>query len=410
MTPIKWSDIKYDIYDTVLAIRRRWFRSALSSFGVAIGVASLIVMLSISEGALKKTTHQYHLLGLNTLRIQPAQHDDQKVSTTGLSEAEFISMSKQIPSDAAISAFKLEEDVKIYSHGRSAAAVAVYVSEEWASIEKLQPSEGRLLSPLDQKKGAAVCVVGNEIAAELAVSVYKTALSFTNKACTVVGILKRKEGGFVENEAIHFVDFNRAVILPILLSSKQGRFKLEKLSGLTVSLPIETSDQVLPLARKIKRSLEQRYKGMINYQVVTPLELLNREKENQQSFSLIMMSISLMTLLVGGIGIMNIMLTHISEQTREIGLRLAVGAAPKRIVMAFLLHALIISMLGCILGSGVGLLLVLVFGSLLDWPISLSMFALVVGPVFSLMTGLLFGLYPALRASQMDPIIMLKEY
>jgi len=405
---VNLSELKYDLYDTSLAIKRRWFRSALSSLGVAIGVASLIVMLSISEGTLEKTTQQYHHLGLNTLRIQSLGNDN--TFGRGISEAEFIDIRKQLPSMAKVSAFIVQDNAKPEFNGRSTSASLVYASQQWANIEKLSLEKGRFLSPSDQVSGASFCVIGYQIDQSLNIDLYKSVISFNDYSCTVVGVLAQKEGAFVENTDIHFIDFNRVIILPFKLHPQDNRFTLGQLSEISIEMPETDADNILSLSRELKESLVKRYQGLLNYQVVSPLELLNKEKESQLSFSLIMMSISVMTLLVGGIGIMNIMLTHISEQTREIGLRLAVGASPQRIVNVFLLHALIISMLGCFLGGSLGLLMVLGFELFLDWPIKLSVFALVIGPLFSLITGLLFGLYPALRASQMDPIIMLKEF
>jgi len=405
---VNLSELKYDLYDTVLAIKRRWFRSALSSLGVAIGVASLIVMLSISEGTLEKTTQQYHQLGLNTLRIQSLGNDG--APGRGISEAEFIDIQEQLPSSAKVSAFIVQETSKAEFNGLSTAASLVYASQHWVNIEKLALEKGRFLSQSDQLSGASFCVIGYQVSQALNVKLYQSSISFNGYSCTVVGVLSKKQGAFVENKDIHFIDFNRVIILPFKLQPQVNRFSLAQLSEISIEMPPEETGNILALSRALNSTLAKRYQGLLNYQVVSPLELLNKEKDSQLSFSLIMMSISVMTLLVGGIGIMNIMLTHISEQTREIGLRLAVGASPQRIVNVFLLHALIISMLGCFLGGSLGLLMVLGFDLFLDWPIKLSVFALVIGPLFSLITGLLFGLYPALRASQMDPIIMLKEF
>jgi len=365
-------------------------------------------MLSISEGTLEKSTQQYHQLGLNTLRIQTG--DNEFVSGNGISEVEFADIQTQVPSNVRLASLIIENGLNAKSAGKSAPASIAFATEHWAMIEKLRLSSGRFLSESDQQNGSSFCVIGHDIYQELNLRIYESNISFNRYSCTVVGVLTAREGAFVENKDIQFVDFNRVIILPFKLHPQDSRYALSKLSEISIDVPVDSSEDILELSKVVKGTLAKRYQGLLNYQVVTPLELLNKEKDNQQSFSLIMMAISVMTLLVGGIGIMNIMLTHISEQTREIGLRLAVGASPHRIVNVFLLHSLIISMIGCVLGGLVGLLMVFGFGLFLDWPIKLSVFALIMGPVFSLVTGLLFGLYPALRASKMDPIIMLKEF
>ena len=404
-----WNIVRLDLTDALLAIRRRWFRSILSSLGIAIGVCALIVTLSISEGALEESTAQYHQLGLNTLRIQAPEYNASDLSVRSLRESELDLIQSLVPDQANVATSLSNSGLTFKALDQGAEGTALYVSNEWFAVEKLAISLGRPLTDTEYKFGERACVVGAELARELRLRSGVSVLSFGQQSCAVVGVIEPVEGGFVQNDDIRFTDINRSVVLPITAQPQINVYELYPLSEISVGLAVENPDEILHLADKLAHNLREEFGKLISYQLIVPLELLTREEESQKSFVLIMMTISFMVLLVGGVGIMNIMLTHISEQTREIGLRLAVGAEPKRILQIFLFHSLLITFAGCVLGCGVGLIFVLVFDLFSEWPISLSLFALIAGPAFSMMIGLLFGLYPALRASQMDPIIMLKE-
>jgi putative ABC transport system permease protein len=179
-------------------------------------------------------------------------------------------------------------------------------------------------------------------------------------------------------------------------------------TGVTIKLGTSDTLQIKRIGHNISNLLSQTNRTH-DYSIVLPATLLEKSQQEQKMFNLIMGSIAGLSLLVGGIGIMNVMLAHLAEQTREIGLRLSVGAQKVRIIQLFLSYSLMLAVTGTFIGIITGMGLTLLIQQYAEWPIKFSFFSLTVGPLFSILAGAAFGLYPAIKASEIQPNTALRQ-
>jgi putative ABC transport system permease protein len=226
----------------------------------------------------------------------------------------------------------------------------------------------------------------------------------------VIGILQPKGRLLTEGTGLSTLDFDNSVIMPYT-SFPFGRMLGSRrlLDGLVVRLNDDSEARILSAASQVDELLRSRHRGVRDYRLVVPVSLLREARETQALFALIMGSIAGLSLLVGGIGVMNIMLANVAEQTREIGLRMAVGATKGRIVGLYLCHSMLLCLVGGVLGLSGGILTALGVEYYAQWAVAFSGFGLILGPLSALVTGLIFGLYPAFRAATLNPALALRE-
>jgi putative ABC transport system permease protein len=165
----------------------------------------------------------------------------------------------------------------------------------------------------------------------------------------------------------------------------------------------------LDIADQISEYLAVRHRGVRDYSLVVPVKLLRESQQTQSLFSLVMGSIAGLSLLVGGVAVMNVMLANISEQTHEIGLRMAVGASRRRIISLYLFHSMLLSLAGGVTGLAGGIVLAMLIETYAGWSVAFSTLSLLLGPLSALVTGVIFGLHPALRAAALNPALALRE-
>ena len=395
-------------------IRTHKLRSLLTTLGIIFGVASVVAMLSIGEGAKREALEQYGLLGIANVIVNDAPRDDDLAEDDGpaafspglrIDDAE--SLAEVIPLvSRSVPVRRIEETVR-YARERARATV-VGTHADFADAMHLRVTSGRFLRSSENAATARVCVLTALLAREL--FAFEDPIGDRVKIATdwytVVGIVEATpppEGG---DDVIR--DTSRDVYVP--LSNLRHRFDRETGTSEIDQIVVEMREPeaVGQGAALIQRTLERRHNGVIDFELVVPVELLRQKQATQRIFNIVMGAIASISLLVGGIGIMNIMLASILERTREIGVRRAVGATVRDVMLQFLLEAVAVSVLGGVLGVLLGFGITRAIAVYAGWRTMVSPAAVVLAFTVSAAVGIVFGYYPARRAARLDPIESLR--
>ena len=414
MNASQW--LKTDLKDAWLGLKRRRVRSILSGLGITIGVVALVAMLSISEGAKRKELRRIASLGADTVRVENAldrarlQSDSSIANLSqGLSRRDMKTLRQSLGGRAAVAPFLRQDKVLIQFARQKSPATVMGVDADWFIAEALQTEKGRLLLPQHISQSSQVCVAGAELMRKLHAGP-GAVIRVQGEPCEVIGILARKGRLLTEGTGLAALDFDNLVAMPWTSFPFKREVGGEPvLDGATILLKNAGEENVIAAAEKIDRQLQRLHRGVRDYQLVAPVSLLKKARETHSLFALVMGSIAGLSLLVGGIGIMNAMLANISEQTREIGLRMAVGATPGRITALYLWHSVLLSVSGGVIGLIVGIIIAWLVQRWAGWEVALAGPGLVIGPAAAILTGLASGIYPAMRAARMSPALALRK-
>ncbi len=343
-------------------------------------------------------------MGITTVRVENKLNELVKSNSYAVNKAVGLTLNdinslQVVLKTAKIGAFFKVESVPIVISGATKLVDIIYANVDWAEAESLASAKGRLLNDVDNHNRSAFCNIGANIfnrnqAFKLGESIY-----WENGSCSVIGKLDNKPQLLTEGTTLSAIDFNHSIILPISRLSNS----LSQLSGITLHFESEQLSHLETISSKVSDILAMSHQGVIDFDVVVPAQLLEKSKKEQEVFTLIMSAIAGLSLLVGGIGIMNVMLAHVAEQTREIGLRIAVGATNERIITLFLAYSLLITIVGSLSGVIGGISLALLIEMFVSWPVDISFYTIIIGPVFSIIVGILFGIHPAIQATKITP-------
>jgi putative ABC transport system permease protein len=392
------------------AIARNAMRSLLTMLGIIIGVACVVATIGIGEGAKLQMESQLKSLGTNFLMVMPGATTSSGArmgfgSNSKLNEADVEALRKECTACAYIAAQIRTTSQLVY--GNQNWSTSVYGSEvDWPLIRSWNMEKGTFFTDADNRAASKVCVIGKTVERELFGGedpVGKT-LRIKNLPFRVIGVLESK-GGSVMGQ-----DQDDTVIAPYETVRK-------KLMGTTTSVGVITisavsNEMVNPAYDEITQILRQRHRiGKSedeDFTIRSQTEMLEQVNAQTKTLSILLWSIAGVSLLVGGIGIMNIMLVSVTERTREIGIRMAIGAKGYDIRSQFLIEALVLSLSGGVLGIALGIGIQRAVADLGDWPISLQPNAIALAFLFSALVGIFFGIYPAQKASRLDPIEALR--
>lgn len=396
----------------------RRLRSLLSTLGVLFGVVAVITMLSIGEGAKEETLEQIHQLGMNSIIVrQSVMSEEQRAQalekkSKGLSWQDVEGLRQNLPVLVGIAPLKVVEATLTGSLTQFSPDILA-VTRSFGELKDLKMSEGRFLCDLDLKGKNLVCVLGYEVAKELGKSGHVgCSLRLDNMDYEIVGVLKSIHWKASKNQMITTRNLDKAILIPLgsersLMMNHSSPLTKNQLSEIILQIQdVQHMDTTVQLVKKI---LSHLHGGYEDYQIVVPRELLQQAYRTQQTFNLVLGSIAGISLLVGGIGIMNIMLATVSERTREIGIRRAVGASKRHILLQFLLETVLLTFMGAILGILVGISLSFVVSAIAGWRTIVTFWSMALALAMSLMVGICSGLYPAYQASMMDPIQALRH-
>jgi len=394
-------------------LRAHKLRTTLTMLGMIFGVGAVIAMLSIGAGAEKQALASIGSLGVRNVLIRSIELDaDEKAEirkkSLGVSLRDGEAIAEAVDGVEAVLP-RIEVKVhRISSAGRKTEGKVQGVA--WTSSRALPIVEGRALDAADEASHAQVCLVGPRIRNEL--FGYGAAVGRTVKVndvwLEVVGILGASPGGASKVEGMPAMSTAREIYVPV--TTAQRKFDRDPLDSPVDEIVVRLREDVAPAraAELMKTLLDRLHAGEKDYEIIVPEALLEQSRKTQRIFAIVMGSIAGISLLVGGIGIMNIMLASVLERTREIGIRRALGARPQDIRTQFVIEAFAISIAGGFVGIVTGVALARVVAASAGWPTVVTIASLLLSTGVSMAVGLVSGIYPAMRAASLDPIEALR--
>lgn len=378
-------------------------RSGLSVLGVVFGVAAVVAMSSVGEGARRETLAQIEALGIDTVTVRPAAGDDD-APTEGLRARDAVSVRDVVPGVRAVAPVRVAE-LLADAGSRSTAVTVVGVTPSYREAARLELARGRFLADLDLSDRKRVAVLGAAVAARLFPlgDPLGERVRLGADWYQVVGTLEGRASPRGRSAVVRARDLNRSVIVPLPTLDHGAADGVDE-----IVFRVRQPEQVVPAAA-VARSLLHRTTGGAPLEVVVPREILRQRERSQRVFNVVTGAVAAIGLLVGGIGIMNIMLASVAERTREVGLRRALGARRRDVGAQFLVESSLLTLTGGVLGSLLGLVGSVVIQGFAGWPTATHPVMLLAALAVALLVGIGFGLYPAWHASQLEPMIALRR-
>lgn len=439
--------LKWDKYLLVLSIASKAIfenkvRSLLTALGIIFGVAAVISMLAIGNGAKKEVLDQMKLVGVNNIvitprLIRPSENTDEETQENDLAKAklspglnlqEAAAMKEVIPTIVRVSPEVTNETIVIYEN-KSIAGDFTGVTSDFFEVYGLDLIQGQFFDQKHYDYGEQVCIIGHKIKSRLfpTESAIGKQIKCGDVWLRVIGVLKSRGIGSGDGN-LGIDDFNMNVYAPIqtallrfndrsviskasLVSGRnnngtnnKNRNQLDK-----IVVQVSEAEQLQATANVLQRMLERRHAGSKDFRVVVPELLLKQEQKTRNIFNIVLGAIASISLIVGGIGIMNIMLASVMERIREIGVRRAIGATQSDVILQFLTEATLISVFGGLIGIFLGLILSFLIGQFTGILTIVSAFSILISFGVSAGIGVLFGYMPAKKAAIQDPVTSLRH-
>ena len=392
------------------ALTRNRMRAALTVLGIVIGVAAVIATLAIGQGARAAVQAQINNLGANVITVMPGTMTASGArmgmgQTQTLTPEDADAIIKECPAVAALSP-GVRRNSQVVAGNQNWATTVQGVAPAYLDVRQWPVDDGAMFSDSDVRGAAKVCVLGSKVHDQLfsaGTSAIGQTIRVNSMPFRVVGVLSSKGGQGMMG------DQDDVVLIPWTTCQR-------KLAGITwlqnISLSAASEAEVPAAQSQISELLRQRHHirpgDNDDWMFFSQQDIASAAETTSKTMTLLLASIAAVSLLVGGIGIMNIMLVSVTERTREIGIRMAVGARGRDVLMQFLIEAVVLSLMGGILGILLGVGTSQLLSKLNGWPTLVSPTAVVVAFVFSGAVGIFFGYYPARKAAQLDPIEALR--
>ena len=395
------------------ALRRNTLRSLLTILGIIIGVAAVIAMVSIGQGASVAVQEQIARMGNNMLVILSGSVTQGGVRTgaggrSTLRVGDAKAIQRVCPAVSAVTYTRRQVQQVVVGNQNWSTAI-LGVTPEYQTVRDWPLAAGRFLTKQDDESGATVAVLGQTVVENLfgpGQNPLDQVIRIHNVPFRVVGILTPK------GQSTQGSDQDDTVLIPFTTAERKvmGATMLGTVGAIMVSA---VSPAFIPEAeRQIKTLLRERHRLKSNqdddFMIRNLADVAATAQSTNQSMSVLLASVASVSLLVGGIGIMNIMLVSVTERTREIGIRLAVGAKRQDILTQFLLEAVVLSTLGGIFGVVLGVVGSQLVSAIAEWPTIVPLEAILLAVIFSGAVGIFFGFYPARKAAHLDPIQALR--
>ena len=379
-------------------------RTALTMLGIVIGVAAVVTMLSLGEGARESIESQISSMGANNLNVRPGQRRQGPVRTGSVDTLVDEDADALAGIDGVVGvAPTCNGSAQVKYMAANVNAIVIGTTPSYFPLNQLDFARGASFNDLHLQGRRRVAVIGSEVAADLFGNLDPIGQRIQVKGLgfEVVGVLEEVGSSFTSPDD--------RVLVP-LTTHQSTLFGQDYLSSITVQVTDE--DAVEPVQSEIERILRRRHKLLpgeeADFNVLSTKEMLETVGQVTSTFTAFLAAVAAVSLLVGGIGIMNIMLVSVRERTREIGVRMAVGARRRDVLLQFLIEAVVVSMIGGITGAGLGI----VGGVMLSQWASVSFvlpgYAIVLALLVSFATGILFGVWPARHAAGLDPVEALR--
>jgi len=399
-------------------LRAQKTRTLLTALGIVFGVGSVIGMMAIGAGAREESLQFIERLGVRNILVdsRPAMSQEElqqrRRSSPGLTERDVRILQANIEAIETMSPRRTLHPSAVLPKPSRDIPELYGVAPSYAVIHSLQFEEGAFFDELDEERSALVCVLGET--AKVSLLGYEPALGKFIKVndtwLQVVGVLKEQIMAGSQSSGGAMLDINNIVYVP--LNSFRHRFwdrsqnLRDELDGVEMRLK-EGADSI-EVAKVVTAVLNSTHRGVQDFTVTIPAALLAQQQHTQRIFTYVMVAIAAISLLVGGIGIMNIVLATVLERTREIGIRRSVGARRVDIMRQFLTESVLISVGGGMLGIGFGFFLAWLIARTAEWKTIVTMASVLVAFGVSAAVGVLFGAYPAVKASRINPIEALR--
>ncbi len=399
-------------------------RSFLTMLGVVFGVGSVVAMLAVGEGASKEALSQIRKLGSNNIIISSKQSAEEQSTSTmhahmsiyGLTYDDFSRINQSFPSiDKAVPVKLLQKDTRLGQ--RSMELRVVGTTEAWFELVPREILAGRILTRADNEDFSTVAVL-TEFGARKLLATRNTIgqiIRIGGNSFEVAGIVKSESGQAgnmqipdQEIDAYIPIRVARNYFGDVFSKMTAGSRSSELVELHQIIAQVDDTAHVETTAAGIQRMLETFHKKT-DYEISVPLALLKQAEATKRTFNIVLGSIAGISLLVGGIGIMNIMLASVTERTREIGIRRAIGAKRRQIIVQFLIETVVLSTIGGIVGLGIGVLIPSLITYFAKMPTVITPQSILLPLFISAGIGIIFGLYPAASAARVDPIVALRH-
>ncbi len=395
------------------ALGRTKTRSFLTVLGVIIGVAAVIAMVSVGEGAKAKVAKTFESMGTDTLIVMPGSSRRGGVrrgagSQSSLTWDDMAAIASEVPLIAKV-APELRTSGQVVSDSGNWATTIYGVTPTWFEIRNLEAAQGAVFGVTDQASAGKVAVIGKTVSdalfGENADAVGQT-IRINRVPFEVIGVAE------VKGASAFGSDNDDRILVPATTYNQKIAGGLHKyVNGVILASAVD-ADATAEAKLHIEELLRTRHKirpdAEDDFHVRDPSEIAKAQAESADTITSLLAGVALVSLLVGGIGIMNIMLVSVTERTREIGLRMAVGAKQIHVLAQFLVEAVVLSVVGGILGIAAGIATAQHMASKLGFPLVINSDIVVLAVVVSAAVGIAFGLYPARKASLLDPIAALR--
>lgn len=433
-----------NFYIALGAILSNKLRSFLTALGIIFGVAAVIAMMGIGNGAKQEILEQIKLVGVNNIVITPVIEQKEEVVeesaksekgkfSPGLNLSDLKSIIQILP-NIEKSSPEIVFDTPIMKDGFQRTAKIVGIEPEYFEISNFKLEQGNIFNEQQIINGEQVCIIGKGIqtkffSKEEPIGKYVKCGSVWLK---VIGVLEERVISENSISKLGIRDYNMDVYIPLktLLIRFKNRSLITKASIQRAAgnnedqtdvqkaenyhqldkiiVQVEKSEDLQATAEIISRLLERRHYQVVDYEITIPELLLKQQQRTKDIFNIVLGAIAGISLLVGGIGIMNIMLASVLERIKEIGLRLSIGATKRDVVLQFLMESVMISVSGGIVGVVSGIVLAFIIAKTTDITTIISPFSIVISFGVSAFVGLVFGIAPAKRAAEQDPINSLR--
>ena len=408
--------LRPDIRQALGQLAHHRLRSALTLLGMIFGVGAVIAMIAVSEGGRREALAMIEGMGVRNLIVEvddpsgEAKRDARKHSA-GLSVADALAMSETLPFVENWAGVRRIHVWDLFSHQGQGHAEAWAVSPSYFGLTQLDAGDGVLFDAADDERFAQVAVLGGNVANQLFPrgGAVGGLVKVNHLWLKVVAVLKDRQlpGGAFQGRRVG--GENDRVYLPLQTGLRRLRmgFRQAELSRLKIQVADDVSPAVA--AEAVQHLLDRRHGGQKDTRLTIPARLLAQQTQTQWIFTIVMSAVAGISLLVGGIGIMNIMLASVMERRSEIGLLRAIGARETDVVRQFLVETAVIALLGAAAGVALGVLIAYVIAAFAGWAVAWSLPVIALAVVVCVAIAVGFGVYPALAAARMDPVAALQS-
>ena len=402
------------ILSSLSAIRAHALRSVLTMLGIVIGVAAVIAMVAVGNGARERVNAQIQSLGANLIIVIPGNitQGGARLGTgnaSTLTDADAQALKTEIPAVQAAAPL-VRGGVQVVSGGQNWATSAIGVDLDYFVARDWVVERGREFSEEETRRGGQVALIGQTVLRELfgGNDPVGAQIRVRNVPFEVIGVMSAK------GQSMFGQDQDDVILLPLQTARQRvvGTNRAKNRSVNQIMVKIREGEDLSAAEEEMRRLLRQRHRIQDgrddDFSLRNMAEIQATREESARTMAMLLLSVAAVSLVVGGIGIMNIMLVSVTERTKEIGLRMAVGARPLDVMGQFLIEATTIALIGGLIGIGIGIGIAIITAMKAGWPLLIDPLVVVIAFVFSGLVGIVSGFYPAFRAARLDPVEALR--